>query len=768
MANSGAKTLRHWIVRHSFRLKLVALAIMAEGLTLGLMLWQGRAVLETQLQEQVQRRIEQINPLLNAALALPLAQRDYAAVEDIAAQAMTGNSLVYLVVENHEHKVVASIGRVPALHPPNLAEWPAAALARIDSDLPLVMYGEPLGIAHYGVSLAFLHEAKHRLVIQVIQIGGVSVALVLALLAFLVSGLVKQFDRIEQAAGALAAGDLTRRVDELPDSEINHLGQVFNQMASSLQDRILQVHRFNEELEQRVGARTAELAAARDEAERLAQAKSEFLANMSHEIRTPLNGVLGMAQIGFRESDGRDRARETFARILDAGRLLLAVINDILDFSKIEAGKLAVESIPLDPRRIARDTVAMVADRARAKGLALRSEIGPELPAAVLGDPVRTAQIVLNLLSNAIKFTERGEVRLFLGLHEGKLVYRVSDTGIGIGPSEQARLFMPFEQADSSTTRQFGGTGLGLTISRRLAELMKGDIAVDSTPGRGSVFELQLPCIPTTLPAAAKNLAPVDTVSLRGIRILAVDDNEINRLVLEEMLAAEGAMLTMANNGRQAVDAIQTSPDAYDIVLMDVQMPDMDGLEATRRIRAVAPDLPVIGQTAHALAEERQKCAAAGMCETLTKPLDHAVVVAAILRQLDLERPPAMTMATAEAQPPSSNGQAIDWAQFEKRHSRRPAMVCRLLDLTLETQQDGPTRIRAAAAAGDMAQLAHLAHALKGIGGNLYAHELVTAAQTVETATRNPHPEAMPQAEMLARALERLLADIRRATRTEQ
>jgi signal transduction histidine kinase/CheY-like chemotaxis protein len=763
-------TLHRWVARHSFRLKLVALAILAEVLTLGLILWQGRAVLETQLQLQVERRIEQINPLLNAALALPLAQRDYAAVEDIAAQAMTGNSLVYLVVENHEGKVVARIGNIPAAHPPNLADWPEVAVTRIDSDLPLVMYGEPLGIAHYGVSLDFLNEAKRRLETQVIQIGGASIVLVLILLGILVSGLVKQFARIERAASALAAGELTRRVEKLSDSEINRLGETFNQMADSLQERILQIHRLNTDLEARVVARTAELAAARDEAEHLAQAKSEFLANMSHEIRTPLNGVLGMAQIGYRDSAGNGKARETFARILDAGKLLLAVINDILDFSKIEAGKLAIESIPLDPRGIARDAVAMVAERARAKGLALQMEVAPELPTAVLGDPVRIAQVVLNLLSNAIKFTERGEVRLFVGLHAEKLIYRVSDTGIGISPAEQARLFMPFEQADSSTTRQFGGTGLGLSISRRLAELMEGAICVDSALGQGSLFELRLPCVVTNLPAIPRNVAAVGHDSLAGLRILAADDNEINRLVIEEMLATEGIRLTLVGSGRQAVDAVRAAPDAFDLVLMDVQMPDMDGLEATRRIRTIAPNLPIIGQTAHALAEEHQKCVLAGMNEILTKPLEHAALVAAILRQTG--GAPAIATTVMESRGPDTRNQGsaaaetIDWAQFEMRHARRPGMICKLLDLALESQQDGPARIRAAIAAGDAQQLGQLAHALKGVGGNLCANELVAAAQAAEAAARNDSPEATQLAEALAVALERLLATIRRVTRT--
>ena len=373
---------------------------------------------------------------------------------------------------------------------------------------------------------------------------------------------------------------------------------------------------------------------ARSDAEETTRAKSLFLANMSHEIRTPLNGVLGMAQIGY--LNARDNPlQQTFGRILDSGKVLLGVINDILDFSKIDAGKMVVEHLPVDLDIVIEQLRAMFDERARAKNLALSITKAADLPRFIMSDPVRLQQIATNLLSNAVKFTTTGAIDATFSRAGEQLVLRICDTGIGMSAEQVARLFRPFEQADASTTRRYGGTGLGLAISHRLAELMGGDIRAASTEGAGSCFELFLPLREAPL---APPRAPAPAVAgsrLRGIRVLAVEDVELNQLVLEDLLLREGASVVLANNGREAVERVRDDgPDAFDVVLMDVQMPLMDGYEATRRIGALAPGLPVIGQTAHAMAEERAKCIEAGMVDHVAKPFEADQVVDVILRSM--------------------------------------------------------------------------------------------------------------------------------------
>jgi len=371
--------------------------------------------------------------------------------------------------------------------------------------------------------------------------------------------------------------------------------------------------------------------AARLAAERLAREKGEFLANMSHEIRTPLNAVLGFAQVGRRASES-PRSRRSFDRILDSGELLLGVINDILDYSKLEAGKLTLERVPVDIDAMLERAAGLMAAKARAKDLKFRVDIAPDLPAGCLGDGLRLSQVLVNLLSNAIKFTEHGDITLAAARDGDELVFRVADTGIGMDAAQIGRLFAAFEQADSSTTRQYGGTGLGLAISKRLIDLMAGSIRVDSQPGRGSRFELRLPYLAAEAPVPDET-RNADGPRLTGLNLLAAEDNEVNRLVLEDILDLEGARLTCVENGREAVDRVRhTGPDAYDLVLMDIQMPEMDGYEATRRLHEIAPNLPVIGLTAHAMADERAKCIAAGMVEHVAKPIGIDVLVETILR----------------------------------------------------------------------------------------------------------------------------------------
>ncbi|GLT23652.1 hypothetical protein GCM10007933_31200 [Zoogloea oryzae] len=489
---------------------------------------------------------------------------------------------------------------------------------------------------------------------------------------------------------------------------------------------------------------------ARLAAERLARVKSEFLANMSHEIRTPLNGILGFAHIGYRDSTD-PRQRSAFAHILDSGKLLLGVVNDILDFSKIEAGKLHIEAVPVDLPALLETITTAFDERAESRGLALRLVRAPDLPESCLADPLRLGQILTNLLSNGLKFTEKGEVSLSAALDGDSLVFRIADTGIGIAEAQLAQLFNAFEQADSSTTRRFGGTGLGLAITKRIVDLLGGTISATSTEGHGSVFEVRVPYIPAPRPAlpappAADNAPQPER--LAGIRVLAAEDNEVNQMVLEDMLLSEGAVLTMVENGRQAVDAVaRHGANAFQVVLMDIQMPEMDGYEATRRIAELAPGLPVIGQTAHALAEERARCLEAGMVAHIAKPLDLDILVETLLRHVG--KPPAQ-----------AHDPMIDRTALAARYPGRPEFVERLLGIFAGTAAERQAGLDEAIAAGDLRRIVEVAHALKSSAANIMASRLAELARQTEHAARDGQPEALTLAAGLKAAIADTAAEI--------
>jgi CheY-like chemotaxis protein len=317
--------------------------------------------------------------------------------------------------------------------------------------------------------------------------------------------------------------------------------------------------------------------------------------------------------------------------------MLLGVINDILDFSKIEAGKLDIESIETSITHVVGSVMDIVSERAREKSLTIRVTKHDDLPDGFLSDPIRVQQILANLLTNAIKFTDAGSVSLDVGRENQNLFFRITDTGIGMTEEQMSRIFTPFEQADGSTTRKFGGTGLGLAIVKRIVDLMGGEIRVSSVLEQGSTFEVSLPFLPVNAAASAERpdvaeMVVGDGQPLRGIRILVAEDNEINQEILVSNLLEDGASVVAVCNGRAAVDRIiADGAKAYDIVLMDIQMPEMNGHEATREILRLAPDIPIIGQTAHALTEEIDACFTSGMVGYIGKPINPNKLVETVL-----------------------------------------------------------------------------------------------------------------------------------------
>jgi two-component system, sensor histidine kinase and response regulator len=487
--------------------------------------------------------------------------------------------------------------------------------------------------------------------------------------------------------------------------------------------------------------------AARAEADRASQTKSAFLANMSHEIRTPMNAILGLSELGL--ASPSTKQKDFLSTIHGSAALLLNILNDILDFSKIEAGKVTLENRDFFLQDVVDHVHRIIEPQATQKGLRFESRIASGAPLSFRGDPLRLGQVLMNLANNAVKFSDRGTVSIRAESLEGseeklQIRFTVTDTGIGISEEQRQLLFQPFTQADSSTTRKYGGTGLGLVICRRLVELMGGDIRVESTPGVGSSFSFtawvgRVPnAVQTTARLSGSSPFPQtkeNPVSFLGVKALVAEDNEVNQLVIREYLERAGFVVTLVENGCQAVEAARAH--SFDVVLMDLHMPVMDGLEATRELRRDPHlvDLPIIALTADAMQADVDKCLAAGMNGHIGKPIDSKEMFRTLAREI-LHRVEPVGDTRKDGHPIGRHVSAIDYAGALDRLDNDVETYRLILGTFRTAEADTPQRIRDALSRADIELGQRLAHSLKSAAATVGAYPVSEAARTVEEAIR--------------------------------